>query len=93
MAVGARKDDMNSSLGVFEAGSSSGLGRKQKDGKNDSRTLDPAKHTMVVIKENRNPNLVNDINPKNNLGFKNLVSPSSLSTFLKEKTVKGIMEN
>lgn len=46
---------------------------------------------MVLVNENKNPNVnfSGNGNPTNNLGFKILVSLSSLPDFLKQKMSKG----
>lgn len=83
-----QKENMVSVMG---AGSKSVLGGS-KGGTSGAMTLDPMKHTVVVIKENFNPNVAREVDPTVILEFKNLVSQSSLPNFLKEKMVKGVLE-
>lgn len=64
---------------------------RKSSGAKELRILDPSKHTVAVIKENVNPNWKQSLGLDDILGFKNLVSSSSLPVSLKEKMAKGVL--
>lgn len=51
VVIGGRKESNLSGLGSFGASSNTGLGKIQPSKKNDTRVLDPLKHTLAVVKE------------------------------------------
>lgn len=67
-----------------------GLGRKSKNNVVGLKSLDSKHHSVVVIFENHDPNVVygDNTTSTNSLGFKNLISSSSLPSSLQFKMSK-----
>lgn len=95
MELGVRKEGfrISNSKGLirFHVGASKQASKNIKFG---PHILDPQHHSVVVIKENKNPNVdYGDSSSKTNgLDFKNLVPPNSLHDALKETMASNYLE-
>lgn len=80
--MGYRKEGLGSSSRINEGGLIFGLGRKSSRGSSGQMLLDLKHHFMVILKENRSPN-VSVAKPLESLGFTNLIETSYLPMRLK----------
>lgn len=94
LKLGIRKEGPIASSSNVIGGFNIGLGRKHKDEIDGPRTLDFKHHSVVVIKENKNPNLQTSGSGiwNNGLGFRNLIPKNSFPDFLKDQGLKDPMK-
>lgn len=81
-------------LGGSKVGPSGGVGKGLNKSSGGSYILNPKDHYVVILKENKNPNIdsSNADHSGNKLGFKNLIDSQSLSLKLKKILTKDMLD-